>query len=1048
MAGLQSLLSQQLAEAQAQGDLPRQVALASALLKERVSDADRLYVIIAQSCRELVIAHDPKDVGAVLGWYQTWYRHTRDPAVRPFIDAASQRVEAVKQAEHKLSQAMARRDVVVLRRAIEELSAMSDRLATTETLLEQASLILEEQIDINKRELTDRSRRADQLRTIIKKSIPQALDEAVAASAELIRLEPKAADEPMLHHINARMVELHHVHETLEQALAGTALQPLQAGITALQQRTERLSTSADLLARAQAVYRERSEQQNALLGELAAIDRRRPDLMVPWLEKILRLDPENPLRDELQQQKKSWQDVLAWHNVIADAAHLHVGDIAKAVHTLEHFHAQVADSPAVIAEGKEYLSRRRARQRKIGFRIAGITLVVGGSLAIFLTVWLRDNRALHDLHGTSDPQLGQQLAENYLRGYHFFHHDEVERLAQRFHEQSVRQDLEQLARLKPLSERLAIVQQRLQDNNVLQRADYQALHEQTILALDDQVFASALALENTQQRIAALTQYAQRAEPTRAEKAQRAIGQIQQQRDNKAWMAILEAPSEPAKMAALDQYIALPNPARLNDAVAMRGALEKAEKQREERAADDARWQAAVNLSDLEAQQRALEEYVRQPGRHVAEAQKRLAQSYQASDEQAWQLASAPCDPATSIERARTYLQRTGQRSFEKQAQQQLAQATWDLARLTEDETSRLQAVERYLADPANNAFRVDAQRMREELSNILIETEFADIIALDDSFARAQALLKFSQQHNNSPYAQAAEDKLIALADKLLVEQPDFVLGLPAPIMRSIPVSSFARLSPEMQARLPLNLQMQIPVQPVWAQAAGVDTYGRWAEITLGPKTVRLRFIPAGTLQVSEQLTVQLASPIWIAESELAQNIWVHYQQGFFSRGNPSEYKSDHLPVHGITREQGDEFIAAVQRDWQKQQIPARVRLPSKSEWQYIAYSANEGIEAIMRGSARSYQARDYARLVYTADNGPAPSATGTLRRDQWGLSDVLGNVSEWVSDSEQGNSVWVGGNWTMPRAACTTETTGQWEASKPVKTIGLRLIIESLP
>jgi Sulfatase-modifying factor enzyme 1 len=1047
MSGLLSLLSQQLAEAQAQGDFPRQIALASALLKERGSDANHLLTVIAQGCRELVIANDPADLGAVLAWYQTWFRYTRDPAVRPFLDMTQQRINVLRQAEDNLSRAMQERDVVILRNCIEEMSAMSDRLATTAALLQQANAILDEQIAINKRKITERYSRIEQLKAFIQGAIPFAMDNAAEAFAELLQLDPSADRDPIFQHMNERIAVLKRLHRDLEQSMAQKAIKPLRDAITAAQQHPERMSTTNQLIAQAEQLHRERSEQQTMLLKELAAMDRRRPDLLVPLIEKILVLDPDHVLRSELELQQRAWKNVRDWHAVIADAPHLHLRDIAQAVHQLEHSFAGLADTPAVIAEGREYVQRRRERQRRTWLRFGIIATTVGGLLLASGLVWLRDKRDFTALHGISDPVQGHQLANNYLNEFHVFYHDDVQRFARRFGEQKIIQELEQLARLKPLSQRLTILEQRLQQPNLEQRDRYAGLHEQTVLALDDETFAAAQTIDDATQRLAALNAYAQRAEPTRAAKAQRAIALTQQQRDDKMWLAIFDAPNEQGKLQLIDQYLALPQPRRASEAQTMRDAIEKSEKQREERAADDARWEAAFNVSDPDAGIIALEEYLSKPGRHASEAQKRLPQLLRASDELAWKNTSAPCDPATSKERALAYLQRRGPRAFDKLAGQQLAQATWDLARLVENDEQRFMAVKGYLSDPVNQVFRADAERMHKALQQQLTSQRLTVLTEIEDPLARAQALWEFIEQESNSDQILLAEENLALAAQQLLSEQPDFVIALPEAIIRRIPLSDLTKLAPEIRARIPLRVQMLMPLKPSWAQAAGVDKYGRWADVPLGASSVRLRYIPAGQLQINEQVTLTVTAPFWLAETELSQDKWVYYQRGLFSNGNPSKHLADDVPVHNTSREQCDGFIAAVQRDWQEKKIAARVRLPSKTEWQYVAYSALEGSEAIIRGTAPKYQARDYVRMVYAAAPNAGPSTITSVRRDQWGLSDVLGNVSEWVSDtlSEPSRAIWMGGNWTMKREASTPEASGYEAVNKAVMGAGLRLVVE---
>ena len=122
--------------------------------------------------------------------------------------------------------------------------------------------------------------------------------------------------------------------------------------------------------------------------------------------------------------------------------------------------------------------------------------------------------------------------------------------------------------------------------------------------------------------------------------------------------------------------------------------------------------------------------------------------------------------------------------------------------------------------------------------------------------------------------------------------------------------------------------------------------------------------------------------------------------------------------------------------------------VRLPTLAEWRYTAISAVEGVEAVARGTARGYDTRDLVRLAYAAENGSTPTAVGGGRRDQWGLSDMLGNVGEWVADTNQDGAWWCGGAWTMPRAACLPETINNSATQVTQDSVGLRLVVTDVP
>jgi formylglycine-generating enzyme required for sulfatase activity len=122
--------------------------------------------------------------------------------------------------------------------------------------------------------------------------------------------------------------------------------------------------------------------------------------------------------------------------------------------------------------------------------------------------------------------------------------------------------------------------------------------------------------------------------------------------------------------------------------------------------------------------------------------------------------------------------------------------------------------------------------------------------------------------------------------------------------------------------------------------------------------------------------------------------------------------------------------------------------VRLPTVAEWRFVAISGSESVDAINRGSARAYSSRELVRLAYAAENGSAPANAGGGRRDSWGLSDILGNVGEWVEGTPAEQAWWCGGNWQMPRATCLPDALTKTERQVAQKGVGLRLVVVSEP
>ena len=1054
MTGILSILTQQLAEAQTAGDLPRQIALASAMLKERVSDADRLYLILAEACRELVIRNDPSDLNAVLGWYQTWYRHTRDPAVRHCIDATNERVAVVIRAEKELNNAVEVRDTVALRAALDALMATPDRLTTTNLLIEQGEAVLAEQLIANKRALTDRIKRSTVLRRTIERHIPNELDLASEAYTTLLGMDPTAAEEPALQTMSERMAALRRLHTTLESAMTVGALAPLIEATAALESHAERMSTTAALLEHAQREKIAREEHLAQLHGELAAANRQRPDQVVPLLEALTELDPEGPAKKELDSQQRAWGDLRAWHATIGARHSVPLEQLEAAVKGLRGSSAHLSDSNQVMQIGEQALrqSQQASRQKimlRVGLGSAAAIVIIG----IFVLMW-RDSSSYQAITTAQDPTQGLALADAYPNEGHLFYHQDVLRVRERLAENLATKQLADLASMKVLPDRLPAIERKLAQPELKQCSAFIDLRDQTLLEMDDQEFARINALADNEARMAALKNYAQQTKDTpRAEQARRTITSLIRARDDQAWTAVQLAKTDNEKLIALEMYLALPQPAKQTEAIAMRSVISMTIKKQEVREADQARWQAALAITDPTAGIAAIERYLKEPGQHADAASARLRELRRQLDDQAWETASVPGTPVERSERARAYLQRPGERAHASKAQAALAQATWDTAHQHDDFSTRLVSMQAYLADPANQAFRADAERLVAETIIAIDDSLWQQALATPDKLARLQAIEKFisSPVSSKSPttrHQQDAVEMLASMTRELISEHPEVVVKFPLVVLTRVPVSILGTLTSDHMAQLPLPLQLRIPMTPRWSVSAGVDAYGRWAVLPIGKHQIRLRYLPAGSVMSSAGKPIRVVESFWLAETETPQIMWTEFMGGFFSNGNPSLHRGDDLPVHRTSRVDCDRFMAACNERLKLENRNAMVRLPTLAEWRYTAISAVEGVEAVARGTARGYDTRDLVRLAYAAENGSTPTAVGGGRRDQWGLSDMLGNVGEWVADTNQDGAWWCGGAWTMPRAACLPETINNSATQVTQDSVGLRLVVTDVP
>ena len=108
-------------------------------------------------------------------------------------------------------------------------------------------------------------------------------------------------------------------------------------------------------------------------------------------------------------------------------------------------------------------------------------------------------------------------------------------------------------------------------------------------------------------------------------------------------------------------------------------------------------------------------------------------------------------------------------------------------------------------------------------------------------------------------------------------------------------------------------------------------------------------------------------------------------------------AEYWGDNAPVVNVSWEDAQAYI-----EWLNGRTGLRYRLPTEAEWEY----------AVRAGSTTEYHFGDdehylyrYAHYAHYGELG-GPIKAGSLRPNEWGLYDMLGNVWEWVEDCWHGN------------------------------------------
>jgi len=125
---------------------------------------------------------------------------------------------------------------------------------------------------------------------------------------------------------------------------------------------------------------------------------------------------------------------------------------------------------------------------------------------------------------------------------------------------------------------------------------------------------------------------------------------------------------------------------------------------------------------------------------------------------------------------------------------------------------------------------------------------------------------------------------------------------------------------------------------------------------------------------------------SSYYIAETEVTQ---IHWKK--VMNANPSTYKGDNLPVHRMTWDKAQDFIAKL-----NELTGFTFRMPTDAEWEYAARGGKYTHHYRFAGSSNIDEV-----AVYSANSGNKPNEVATKAPNELGLYDMTGNVFEWVAD-----------------------------------------------
>ena len=292
-----------------------------------------------------------------------------------------------------------------------------------------------------------------------------------------------------------------------------------------------------------------------------------------------------------------------------------------------------------------------------------------------------------------------------------------------------------------------------------------------------------------------------------------------------------------------------------------------------------------------------------------------------------------------------------------------------------------------------------------------------------------RERQAFDFSKLRLRDPRSEDVVTQLASLAvsiDGALRRQ-----GMPEPVLST---SRLRPIAPPIAIDFkPVNL---FPSQPAWASAAGTDSFGTWADITVparsGPAvTQRLRLILPGRFQMGSpddepgrfddegpRHEVIIREGFLLFDTPCTQALWEAVMGD-----NPSRFKSPTRPVENVSFEDAQYFLSGV-----NDRVPGLdVALPSEAQWEY---ACRAGVEAATyAGPIKILGERNAPVLNKIAWYGGNSGEGFELREGEdsskwpekqyrhtkagtrpvkgkdpnaWGLYDMLGNVWEWCEDS----------------------------------------------
>ena len=178
-------------------------------------------------------------------------------------------------------------------------------------------------------------------------------------------------------------------------------------------------------------------------------------------------------------------------------------------------------------------------------------------------------------------------------------------------------------------------------------------------------------------------------------------------------------------------------------------------------------------------------------------------------------------------------------------------------------------------------------------------------------------------------------------------------------------------------------------------------------------------------------------------ICKYEVTQALW-EYVMG----ENPSKFKGADHPVECVSMEDCEKFLKRLNALPEIRASFVTYRLPTADEWQYACRAGASGAFCLVAGG-REISISTLADVAWFREDGKGGGThpVGQKRPNAFGLYDMLGNVSEWVTFGDSKNQLGkrrfcCGGSWLNTGNECLANSRIRSHSQYRDDYIGLRL------